>query len=207
MGAVESLLTYPHSLSFFNVLVGPQVAGEHLTDSNIDWGQDFLFLKRWLACHPDCRPLYVIDSASYPLEPLAIGVGEDSVIGLAASPESQLIQPYPGWYAVSVNQLYHHGKRYSHFLRFKPVAMVGYSIYVYDIAVEQANRVRRELGLPELTQKCGNSPEFLRPNSDTYGVPEIPPQRGGPEGTSPFSPRLRIVTKLARSRHPGLRHA
>jgi hypothetical protein len=28
--------------------------------------------------------------------------------------------------------------------------MAGYSIYIYHISLDEANRVRRELGLPEL---------------------------------------------------------
>ena len=29
----------------------------HLLDSNIDWGQDLLYLKDWLDKHPQARPL------------------------------------------------------------------------------------------------------------------------------------------------------
>jgi hypothetical protein len=29
--------------------------------------------------------------------------------------------------------------------------MAGYSIYIYHITLEDANRVRRDLGLPDLT--------------------------------------------------------
>jgi hypothetical protein len=31
--------------------------------------------------------------------------------------------------------------------------MAGYSIYIYHITLEEANRVRRELGLAELSQE------------------------------------------------------
>ncbi len=30
--------------------------------------------------------------------------------------------------------------------------MAGYSIYIYHMTLDEANRVRRELGLPELPQ-------------------------------------------------------
>jgi hypothetical protein len=38
----------------------------------------------------------------------------------------------------------------TYFQRFQPVAMAGYSIYIYYITLDEANRVRKELGLPEL---------------------------------------------------------
>jgi Dolichyl-phosphate-mannose-protein mannosyltransferase len=44
--AVSSLCVYPHSLSYFNELVGgPRQGHAYLLESNIDWGQDLLFLK------------------------------------------------------------------------------------------------------------------------------------------------------------------
>ena len=39
------------------------------------------------------------------------------------------------------------------FLNFQPVAMAGYSIYIYHITLADANRERRQMGLPELTEK------------------------------------------------------
>ena len=75
--------------------------------------------------------------------------------------------PLPGWYAIDVNHL--HGAKLAatdgkggwqrvatddcdltYFQRFHPVAMAGYSIYIYHITVDTANRVRRELGLLEV---------------------------------------------------------
>ena len=59
--------------------------------------------------------------------------------------------PTPGWHAVSTNTLHSYSKEYTYLLNFDPVDMVGYSIYIYCITRDEANRVRRELGLPELT--------------------------------------------------------
>jgi len=75
--------------------------------------------------------------------------------------------PHPGWYAIDVDYLHStndavvdahgdlqhptfEGMNYQYFLSFHPVAMAGYSIYIYDISIDEANRVRGELGLPEL---------------------------------------------------------
>ena len=52
----SSLWVYPHSLSYFNQLVGgPRRGGEHLLGSNIDWGQDLYYLKKWLDKRPEVR--------------------------------------------------------------------------------------------------------------------------------------------------------
>jgi len=57
---VSPLWTYPHTLSYFNALVGgPHGGRHHMLDSNLDWGQDLLFLKKWIDAHPDAKPLYV----------------------------------------------------------------------------------------------------------------------------------------------------
>lgn len=58
--------------------------------------------------------------------------------------------PKPGWYALSVNYIYGRSQQYRYSLHFQPAAMAGYSIYIYHIALDEANRVRKELGLPEL---------------------------------------------------------
>jgi len=58
--------------------------------------------------------------------------------------------PQPGWYALSANSLYDREKQYRYFLHYEPVAMTGFSIYIYQVTSEEANRVRREMNLPEI---------------------------------------------------------
>ncbi|MDR1491484.1 MAG: hypothetical protein LBT05_01990, partial [Planctomycetaceae bacterium] len=41
-------------------------------------------------------------------------------------------------------------QQYRYFLNFEPVDKIGYSIYIYHIMPEDANRVRREMELPEI---------------------------------------------------------
>ena len=55
-----------------------------------------------------------------------------------------------------MNFIYGHNRRYRYFLNFDPVAMAGYSIYIYHITLDEANRVRRGLGLKELQAKGGS---------------------------------------------------
>jgi hypothetical protein len=148
----SSLYYYPHSLSYFNELVGGPTGGHyHLDNSNIDWGQDLLYLKRWYDQHPEARPLGlahfcpVVDPRVAGIEYTAPPPGPDGRMG--GSRESQTgLGPQPGWYAISVNELHRRDHQYDYFLRFEPVAMAGYSIYIYHVTLEEANRVRRELG-------------------------------------------------------------
>ena len=50
--------------------------------------------------------------------------------------------------------LYHLSqKKYQYFQRLAPMAKVGASIFVYRIASDDANRTRRELGLPGLDDR------------------------------------------------------
>lgn len=52
------MMVYPHSLSYFNEFTGGPIGGpNHLLNSNIDWGQDLLYLKRWMDDNPEKRPV------------------------------------------------------------------------------------------------------------------------------------------------------
>ena len=55
--AASSLWVYPHSLAYFNEVVGgPRGGNAHLQGSNVEWGEDLLYLKRWFDEHPELRP-------------------------------------------------------------------------------------------------------------------------------------------------------
>lgn len=170
----SSLWCYPHSLSYFNELVGgPKGGHAHLLDSNIAWGQDLYFLKHWYDDHPSARPFHlayygVIDPSLVGMDVTLPPVGPASgTLGVDMPLEE--IGTLPGWYAVDMNHL--HGTKVpstdgqggwqtvaredsdlTYFQRFQPVAMAGYSIYIYHITLEEANRVRKELGLAELPE-------------------------------------------------------
>jgi len=146
---------YPHSLSYFNELVGgPSNGHAHLLHSNIDWGQDLLYLKRWIEKHPEAQPLGLAFWNVYRpgiagIEYLRPPLGPNALAGAPRDPDQA--GPQPGWYAVSVNHLCSSRRRYDYFLHFRPVATAGYSILVYRITLEEANRVRREMNLGELS--------------------------------------------------------
>lgn len=136
------------------ITAGPRSGPRHLLNSNIDWGQDLLFLKDWLNEHPEVK----LDGLAYygSYSTTLVGIPETPMPATGREyerfdpnqPQNQL-GPKPGWYALSVNYLYDHSHQYRYFLNFHPVATAGYSIYIYHITLDEANRVRRELGLPE----------------------------------------------------------
>jgi hypothetical protein len=164
---IGTIRIHPHYLSYFNEAVGgPQHGYEHLVDSNIDWGQDLLFLKSWLDQHPEAHPLglayfNIIDprvvGISFSLPPP--GPGE-------TNPVQDQFGPRPGYYALDVNFVCGasfpaiDGQGHSHFIflhqyeyfqHFQPIAKAGYSIFIYHITLPEANAVRQQLGLPPLT--------------------------------------------------------
>jgi hypothetical protein len=151
----SSLWVYPHSLSYFNELVGgPRYGYKHLDNSNIDWGQDLLYLKRWYDKHPEARPLGVQAFWGFP-DPKLAGIDAGEVPALPHNESARAMPPdsfgpLPGWYAVSVNRLIDRSRAYAYFLDLEPVGRAGYSIYIYHLTLEDANRLRRAYGLPEL---------------------------------------------------------
>lgn len=135
---VSSLAVYPHSMSYFNELAGgPHNGHRYLLDASIDWGQDAYYLRRWVKEHPTAKPLYMATQC----------VITPSLIGIDAQPPAS--DPLPGWYAMSIHQVYAQPE-FSYFLRLNPVALMGYSIYVYHVTIEQANAVRVERGIPTI---------------------------------------------------------
>jgi hypothetical protein len=164
---LSSLWVYPHSISYFNELAailptpnephspqepegtcfivsllnsGPRNGGRHLLDSNIDWGQDLFYLEKWCLQHSEVTEISTAIYGSYPLEQTKIPANSIPPINV----------PQSGWYALSVNYLYDREKQYRYFLNLKPVARAGYSIYIYHVTLEDANQIRREMGLPEI---------------------------------------------------------
>ena len=141
-GILESLSVYPHSISFFNRLIGGPMHGhEWLLDSNSAWGQDLIYLKEWVERHPEARPLHLA-TVGWP-DPQALGI-DYTVPRAIHSP------PQPGWYIVDVNFL--HGTPWaatrgellppqtaaddvSYDLRlFQPCENIAYSFHVYNLA-------------------------------------------------------------------------
>jgi 4-amino-4-deoxy-L-arabinose transferase-like glycosyltransferase len=165
---VSVLRIHPQHMSYFNELVGgPENGGKHLLDSNIDWGQNLFDLKAWLDEHPEARPLGLAYYGS--VEPAVLGISyQVPPFGPHDDPSvpPSSLGPKPGYYAVSVNLLYGYGfpipdgrfgtvrvphGAYTYFQHFEPIGRAGYSMYLYHITSEQAERAREKLELPKLS--------------------------------------------------------
>ncbi len=157
----SSLWVYPHSMSYFNEIAGgPRNGHRFLLHANVDWGQDAHLLRQWWERHPEVKPLHSLsrntfgddlltandeDGLGASLKTLTFGsIGEEN--------EIEEFVPNPGWYAVSVHRIHDPKDHFGAFRRFQPVASIGYSIWLYHIALDEANRVRQEFGLAELTK-------------------------------------------------------
>ena len=167
----SSASVFPHSLSYFNELAGgPRGGPEHLLDSNIDWGQDLWYLKRWLQRHGGEQSLFV----AY------FGLVSPRWYGISFRLPPAV--PTPGTYAVSVNCLYGihfpiyagDGTRvtrtHAQWLRYlQPVDRAGYSIWIYRVSPRQAFALRRRLGLylpAHAMRPAGRDPEGVSSNRD-----------------------------------------
>ncbi len=160
--AIGSYLSvHPHSVAYFNELAGGPEGGHwHLQGSNLDWGQDLLRLKRWLDAHPEAKPFGL--AYHNQINPRIIGIEfhspPEGVTGtVSKDAQAMLAGPVPGYFAVSRRFL--DGDRdiapdgaggFKYFNEFQPIAKAGYSILIYHITLEEANRVRRHSGLPLL---------------------------------------------------------
>lgn len=139
----------------YAITAGPRNGPRHLLNSNIDWGQNFLHLEEWLDRHRDVKldglayygsPAMLMVIPTIPPPPTVVPLDENAFY---RSNDPQY-GPTPGWYALSVKYIYSRDREYRYFLHFEPVAMAGYSIYIYHITLDDANHVRRKLGLTEI---------------------------------------------------------
>ncbi len=147
--SASALCVYPHCLSYFNELSGgPENGPRHLLDSNIDWGQDLLELKRWYDEHSEARPFHLAYFG--PIDPRTAAI-EFAPVPRAFAPTSSRSSASgepdssAGWHAVSVNGIYGYrlngpeGKSYTWLQTFRPVARAGYSILIYHVTKDDAH--------------------------------------------------------------------
>lgn len=137
---VELATVYPHYLAFFNGFIGgPQNGHRFLVDSNVDWGQDLKLLKRWM----DAYGVRHINLAYFgTADPAYYGINCTRLPSAFLAPALVQKPQLPGYVAVSVTNL--HGALlrgrlrsfYWPLLDEKPVAVIGYSIYVYRVERE-----------------------------------------------------------------------
>lgn len=135
----ESLVSWPHEISFFNVASGSARGGIRLLgDSNLDWGQDLPLVAQWQQKHPDV-PLYLAYFGS--TDPHAYGIHYLNVAGgYPFSDQQPAPLTAPGVFAISATFLQgtystDQSVRYVKYLRARHSREVlGGSIYLFDFS-------------------------------------------------------------------------
>lgn len=135
--AAESFAAFPNYIPFFNVAAGGYRGGIHiLGDSNLDWGQDLPLVAAWQQDHPD-RTLHLAYFGT--ADPAFYGIRADLLLkdnGLEL-PDRPL--PTSGVIAVSATTLQGiwvpqgRANPFAPLLKMQPAAILGGSIYVYDL--------------------------------------------------------------------------
>ncbi len=132
---VSSLICYPHCLSYYNeVSGGPHAGSTHLDRSNVDWGQDLIYLADWIERHPDAIPLRVVHHSM--VKPGYYGANRGSnnyTYDPGDSASGNLFAFSAGWYAISVQRLLDQDSNYQRFRHRMPEATIGYSIRLYRL--------------------------------------------------------------------------
>lgn len=170
MGVIGSLSEFPHSHAYFNILVGgPRNGPLHLLDSNVDWGQDLLLLESWANRNPN-RPL---DGYSHSL-PNSLGIRKITTLPRGEVP-STTDGPKPGRFALSVRSLYSPTPDYSYFLTLPPVETIGRTIRIYELSLDDTNKIRIELGLPVLNDSSETKAKSKshQANPESLALPTI----------------------------------
>jgi hypothetical protein len=135
---------YPHHLAYFNELAGgPKNGYKYMLDSNLDWGQDLPALKKYLDehgidkiklaysgtadpkyYHIDCERLLGVDGYTFDpdFDPAKLPgcAPTGGIIAISAT----CLQNIRGFYPHA---------SYDWLKQYQPVALIGYSIFVYDI--------------------------------------------------------------------------
>jgi len=136
---VATVSIAPHYLAYFNELGGgPGKGYRYLVDSNLDWGQDLKELKKYMDRHKIERVSFSYFGSD---SPDRYGIAYDWLPSFVLrnhepdkEPQINLNQPL----AISVTNL--HGtpldnkEQFKWLLQHEPVAKLGYSIFVYDLA-------------------------------------------------------------------------
>lgn len=156
--AVSSMAVYPHTMSYFNEIAGGPARGHlYMLHSSFSWSQDQFYLKKWLQVHPEVDSPYTSLYRSVSLERIGIHSRgapprSNQVRGEKSGRGADAQGPIPGWHVLDVQHIHNRDEGYLYFLEFEPVATVGYSISIYHIGLDDANRVRRSIGLPEISR-------------------------------------------------------
>jgi 4-amino-4-deoxy-L-arabinose transferase-like glycosyltransferase len=138
-----SLYISPHYLAYFNEAIGgPNNGYKYLVDGNLDWGQDLKGLKK-----------YMVDNGVAKVSLSYFGADSPERYGIKYDwlPSYYLYNPEPGkapeikpnqLLAISATNLQgvylDNKEQYKWLKKYKPVAKIGYSIFIYDLSRQSA---------------------------------------------------------------------
>jgi tetratricopeptide (TPR) repeat protein len=145
---LSSVRSFPDYLAFFNEFAGGARNGHKiLLDSNLDWGQDLKGLKRWMDSNGVKKIQFLYFGFHDARAPRYYGIDAMYLPGswVLDSDIADEGLPLPSFIAISANHLYEYilprGEKAlaKSLRRIEPVALIGYSIAVYnmDAAIEQ----------------------------------------------------------------------
>jgi hypothetical protein len=147
--AWSSLATAPHQLAYFNKLIGgPDQGHRYLGDSNLDWGQDLEGLRDYL--QKQGNPVIYLAyfgtarAEAYGIRYRYLDPGARFIDLPKSTPEET-----PRFLVISVTThqgiyLKDHETLYRWLDSRKPVAIIGHSIEIYDLANDPDARQRLE---------------------------------------------------------------
>lgn len=124
-----TLRLFPDELTYFNELVGgPEKGHRYLVDYTQDWGQAFEELDAYLRAHPGPEPQVFYFTN---VHPDAYGISSQRLWHVTP------FHPQPGRYVLGPAPLYGlvgpDPQGFNWFLHASPTAMVGHSLFVYDV--------------------------------------------------------------------------
>ena len=130
----SSLSSFPHSIGYFNELVGGSSHGyRYLDKSNVDVGQDTYYVRSWQKRNPEAKPFFY-DHPSMRVVPKLARIdcsaipSSKSVLRAIRDGRVEVILK-PGWYAVSSDLRDSH----SYFDAIRPETQIAFSTLVYKV--------------------------------------------------------------------------
>jgi hypothetical protein len=147
---LSSLRIAPHQLAYFNESIGgPEQGYRYLSDSNLDWGQDLKGLKAYI----EREKLPIIYLSYFGTAPPAYyGIRYQDVASkgtLGPPPPEKVPADAPRKIlAISAYNLQDVSKADNPLFRWlwtrRPIAKIGYSIFVYDLTNDQEGIIKLE---------------------------------------------------------------
>ena len=120
---IEAVSIFPHNLSYFNEIIGPENAWMYFADADIDWGQELKAFGNYVEKY-NIDHVYIARTNFNMTNDLYLK--NYSFAGC---------EPKNGIYGISVSQLTLFGNRdcYKWLKERKPDSMIGYSILIYNV--------------------------------------------------------------------------